>query len=148
MHLHATGYDILLPHMYIEKTVTFQCIYSASITQSLLVMILFLDNYEILSSSKIKVLTLVRDCKSISMQLVKSSYSPLGIYREGCYVLMHLLLIKHISLACYDPIFRLLRNTEFKESKGFDSCKRVQQVHLHATGYMTKSAYVVCIRMF
>jgi hypothetical protein len=33
-------------------------------------MIQFLHNYEILSSSKVKVLTLVRECKCIYMQLV------------------------------------------------------------------------------
>jgi hypothetical protein len=43
-------------------------------------MILFLDNQEILSSSKVKILTLVRDCKSLSIQLVMISYSPVGIY--------------------------------------------------------------------
>jgi hypothetical protein len=48
---------------------------------------------------------------------------------------MHpLVLFNHIILACYDPIFRQLGNTEFQESKGLDSSKRVQ-VYFHATGY-------------
>jgi hypothetical protein len=37
------------------------------------------DNQEILSYSKIKVFTLVRECNSISIQLFMTSNSPVGM---------------------------------------------------------------------